>query len=81
MLRIACLLVNQCHAVIEGFSDDRHRLYNDVTTGYNKYIRPVKNMSQPLTVKIRMSYYMINELVSDTFILLLSQIIYNVNIV
>ncbi|KAJ9584462.1 hypothetical protein L9F63_021187, partial [Diploptera punctata] len=44
--------------VISGCSGnpDAKRLYDDLLSNYNKLVRPVVNVSDPLTVKIKLKF-------------------------
>jgi nicotinic acetylcholine receptor len=44
---------------------DAKRLYDDLLSNYNKLVRPVVNVSDPLTVKIKLKLSQLIDVVSE----------------
>ena len=53
------------HAVINTGNPDAKRLYDDLLSNYNKLVRPVKNTTDPLTVRIKLKLSQLIDVVSD----------------
>ena len=45
---------------------DAKRLYDDLLSNYNKLVRPVKNTTDPLTVRIKLKLSQLIDVVSST---------------
>ena len=43
---------------------DAKRLYDDIMSGYNKLVRPVKNVTDPVTVKFKLKLSQLIDVVS-----------------
>lgn len=48
-----------------GSNPDAKRLYDDLISRYNKLVRPVMNVSEPLTVHIKLKLSQLIEVVSS----------------
>ena len=43
---------------------DAKRLYDEILSGYNKLVRPVKNVTDPVTVKVKLKLSQLIDVVS-----------------
>nr|CAH0100300.1 unnamed protein product [Daphnia galeata] len=51
---VAIILILTCGAMVAESNPDAKRLYDDLLSNYNKLVRPVANVSDALTVKIKL---------------------------
>ena len=58
-LTLCCLLRTGCAG-----NPDAKRLYDDLLSNYNKLVRPVVNVTDPLTVKIKLKLSQLIDVVS-----------------
>ena len=50
---------------------DAKRLYDEILSGYNKLVRPVKNVTDPVTVKVKLKLSQLIDVVrQNTFLIL-----------
>ena len=49
--------------IVEG-NPDAKRLYDEILSGYNKLVRPVKNVTDPVTVKVKLKLSQLIDVVS-----------------
>ena len=49
--------------LVEG-NPDAKRLYDEILSGYNKLVRPVKNVTDPVTVKVKLKLSQLIDVVS-----------------
>ena len=52
-----------CTDVSDG-NPDAKRLYDDIMSGYNKLVRPVRNVTDPVTVKFKLKLSQLIDVVS-----------------
>ena len=59
-----------CFCVSEpgGCNPDAKRLYDEILSGYNKLVRPVKNVTDPVTVKVKLKLSQLIDVVRRLFI-------------
>ena len=58
------LLPGHSDAVINMGNPDAKRLYDDLLSNYNKLVRPVRNTTDPLTVRIKLKLSQLIDVVS-----------------
>ena len=51
-------------AVLSDGNPDAKRLYDEILAGYNKLVRPVKNVTDPVTVKFKLKLSQLIDVVS-----------------
>ena len=51
-----------------GCNPDAKRLYDEILSGYNKLVRPVKNVTDPVTVKVKLKLSQLIDVVRTLFI-------------
>ena len=51
-------------AVLSDGNPDAKRLYDEIFAGYNKLVRPVKNITDPVTVKFKLKFSQLIDVVS-----------------
>ena len=44
---------------------DAKRLYDEILSGYNKLVRPVRNVTDPVTVKVKLKLSQLIDVVSS----------------
>ena len=69
MMRRKCRIVIRNSEIllavlIEG-NPDAKRLYDEILSGYNKLVRPVKNVTDPVTVKFKLKLSQLIDVVSS----------------
>ena len=65
LLFLSCVvLAPHAEAVINTGNPDAKRLYDDLLSNYNKLVRPVKNTTDPLTVRIKLKLSQLIDVVS-----------------
>ena len=52
--------------VLSDGNPDAKRLYDEILAGYNKLVRPVKNVTDPVTVKFKLKLSQLIDVVSST---------------
>ena len=62
-----CLLVPA--GIVLGGNPDAKRLYDDLLSNYNKLVRPVVNVSEAVTVRLKLKLSQLIDVVSNFFIL------------
>ena len=50
--------------VLSDGNPDAKRLYDEILAGYNKLVRPVKNVTDPVTVKFKLKLSQLIDVVS-----------------
>ena len=69
MMRRKCRIVirnsEKLLAVLSEGNPDAKRLYDEILSGYNKLVRPVKNVTDPVTVKFKLKLSQLIDVVSS----------------
>ena len=53
--------------VLSDGNPDAKRLYDEILAGYNKLVRPVKNVTDPVTVKFKLKLSQLIDVVSQFY--------------
>ena len=62
---------------VESGNPDAKRLYDDLLSNYNKLVRPVANISETVTVHLKLKLSQLIAVVSNDFNLIFLQFIYS----
>ena len=67
LVLILALTIADARTIFNAGNPDAKRLYDDLLSNYNKLVRPVKNTTDPLTVRIKLKLTQLIDVVSSTY--------------
>ena len=62
--RCRIFFIKNINLVLSDGNPDAKRLYDEILAGYNKLVRPVKNVTDPVTVKFKLKLSQLINVVS-----------------